>query len=104
MKKTLSIFIVLLAISSAVSARRMDKPEEASTMAVTKSGSLVKLFYKGVKDCNVKVTITNSENQIVFEELIKQVDGFMRPYNFSELPEGDYTIKLVDHLERKLKK
>ena len=57
MKKILSIFVVLIAISSAVSARRMDKPEEASAMAVTESGSLVKLFYKGVKDCTVKVTI-----------------------------------------------
>lgn len=104
MKKTLSIFVVLIAISSVVSARRMDKPEEASAMAVTKSGSLVKLFYKGAKDCNVKVTITNSENQVVFEELIRHVDGFMRPYNFSKLPEGDYTIKLVDHLGNKIEK
>ena len=73
MKKTLSIFVVLIAISSVVSARRMDKPEESSSMAVTNTGSLVKLFYKGVKDCNVKVTITDSENQVVFEEMIKQV-------------------------------
>jgi hypothetical protein len=104
MKKTLSILVVLIAISSVVSAHRMDKPEESSAMAVTKSGSLVKLFYKGVKDCNVKVTITNSESQVVFEEMIKHVDGFMRPYNFSELSEGDYTISLVDHLGKKIEK
>ncbi len=104
MKKTLSIFIVLIVISSAVSARRLDKPEETSAMAVMKSGSLIKLFYKGVKDCNVKVSIINSENQIVFKEEIKHIDAFMRPYNFSKLPEGDYTIELVDHTGKKIEK
>jgi hypothetical protein len=102
MKKTLSIFVVLIAISSAVSARRMDKPEEATSMAVTKSGSLVKLFYKGAKDCNVRVIISNAKNQVVFEETIKHVDGFMRPYNFSNLEEGDYTVELIDHTGKKV--
>jgi hypothetical protein len=104
MKKTLSIFVVLIAISSVVNARRMDKPEEATSMAVTKSGSLVKLFYKGTKDCKVKVTISNAKNQVVFEETIKHVDGFMRPYNFSNLPEGDYTVELTDHTGKKVEK
>ena|SRR6187402_3530208 len=104
MKKTLSIFVVLIAISSAVSARRMDKPEEATSMAVTKSGSLVKLFYKGAKDCNVRVIISNAKNQVVFEETIRHVDGFLRPYNFSNLPEGDYTVELTDHTGKKIEK
>ncbi len=104
MKKTLSILIVLIAISSVVSARRLDKPEETSSMAIMKSGSLVKLFYTGVKECNVKVTILNAENKIVFKEELRQVDRFMRPYNFSELAEGDYTIELVDHIGKKIEK
>lgn len=104
MKKTLSILVILIAISSAVSARRMDKPEETTSMAVTKSGSLVKLFYKGAKECKVKVSISNAKNQVVFEETIKHVDGFMRPYNFSNLPEGDYTVELTDHTGKKVEK
>ncbi|HPM30417.1 MAG TPA: hypothetical protein PLJ60_08765 [Chryseolinea sp.] len=104
MKKTLSIFIVLIAISSVVNARRLDKPEETSSMAIMKSGSLVKLFYTGVKECNVKVTIFNAENKIMFKEELRQVDRFMRPYNFGELPEGDYTIELVDHTGKKIEK
>jgi len=104
MKKILSIFVVLIAISSTVSARRLDKPEATSTMAVTNSGSLVKLFYKGAKECKVKVTISNAKNQVVFEETIKHVDGFMRPYNFSNLPEGDYTVELSDHSGKKIEK
>src|SRR5690349_1256566 len=104
MKKTLSIFIALIIISSSVSARRLDKPEETSAIGVIKSGSLVKLFYKGVKDCNVKVSIFNSNDVVVFREEIKHTEAFMRPYNFSELPEGDYTIELVDHLGKKIEK
>jgi len=104
MKKILSIFVVLIAISVTVSARRMDKPEEATSMAVTKSGSLVKVFYKGAKECKVKVTISNAKHQVVFEETIKHIDGFMRPYNFSDLPEGDYTVELTDHAGKKAEK
>ena len=104
MKKTLSIFVVLIAISSVVSARRMDNPAETSSMAIMKSGSVIKLFYKGVKECNIKVTIINAEDKIVFTEEIKHVDGFMRPYNFSTLAEGDYSIELVDHIGKKIEK
>jgi len=27
---------------------------------------------------------------------MKKMDGFMRPYNFDGLPEGQYTIKVED--------
>ncbi len=82
----------------------MDKPEETSAMAITKTGSLVKLFYKAGKESNVKVTIIDAEDKIVFTEEIKHVEGFMRPYNFSNLPEGDYTFELVDHSGKKIEK
>ncbi len=104
MKKTFSIFVVLIALSSIVRARRMDKPEESSAMAIMKNGSLIKLFYKSGKESNVKVTIIDSNNQVVFSEDMKHVDGFMRPYNFSKLSEGDYTIELVDHAGKKVEK
>ncbi len=66
-----------------------------SGMAVVKSNaSSYKLIYKAELASNVKVEIINADNKVVFSEIIKNSDGFARPYNFGSLPEGDYTIRL----------
>ncbi len=62
-----------------------------------KNGSTFKLFYKGAQQSDVKVLILNDENQIVYSEKIKNTDGFARPYNFSNLPEGHYSIQIKDN-------
>lgn len=99
MKKTLSIFVALMIMSAAVFARRADKPvtpKETTGMAVVQSGTTVKLFYKSEKASKVRVTIYDDHNNVVLTDNIKKMDGFVRPYNFSSLPEGDYTIEVAD--------
>jgi hypothetical protein len=44
----------------------------------------------------VKISILNSDNKIVFTETINHVASFVRPYNFSKLGEGMYTVIVVD--------
>ena len=90
MNKSLSLLTILL-ISGITFANASDNP---STMAVLKNGSTFRLLYKGIKQSDVKVLILNEENQIVFSEKIKSTDGFARPYNFSNLPEGHYSIQV----------
>ena len=94
MKNTLSLLVVLL-VSSVAFANSPDIPK--TNMAVLKNGSTIKLLYKGDKQSDVKVSIFNDANQMVFTEKIKNTNGFSRPYNFSELPEGNYSIRLVDN-------
>jgi hypothetical protein len=65
-------------------------------MSVVKAGNIFKLFYRAEQPGDVHVNIYNKEGQIVFSEVIRKTDNFMRPYNFSTLPEGDYTITLRD--------
>jgi hypothetical protein len=72
-------------------------------MAVLKNGATVKLFYKGTEQTNVKVLILNDLNKIVFSEKIKNTDGFVRPYNFSSLPDGNYSIQLIDNAGSQIK-
>jgi hypothetical protein len=96
MKKTLSVLAVLMVVSSVVFARRLDNPGTAPSAAVVKIGTTFKLYYKGSQQADVKVSILDAGNHLVFSETIKDVDGFVRPYNFSHLPEGDYTIKISD--------
>lgn len=94
MKKTFSILMMLMIVSSVVFARRLDNP--GSSMAVFKNGSTFKLLYKGTPNTDVKIQILNDDNEIVFSEKIKNEDGFLRPYNFTELPEGNYRFQLTD--------
>ena len=94
MKKTLSILAALTIFSTSLFANNIDNPNAATGMAIMKNGTTVKLFYKGTKQTDVKVSIYNAANTLVYSETIKNVDGFVRPYNFTNLEEGEYSIEL----------
>jgi hypothetical protein len=65
---------------------------------VNKAGtSTYKLFYTNSESQNVKVSILDTNGKTVFSEKISNVEGFVRPYNFSELGEGEYTMQIEDH-------
>ena len=104
MKKTLSVLVVLMVISSVAFARRLDNPGTSSSAAVVKIGSTFKLYYKGAEQADVKVSIRDRGNHVVFSETLKNVDGFVRPYNFSKLPEGEYTIQVSDKFGNQIEK
>ncbi|MFZ6014203.1 MAG: hypothetical protein ACOYXT_27925 [Bacteroidota bacterium] len=95
MKKIFSLLMALVVISSSAFANGPDEPKAAVNMAVIKSGSMIKLLYKGAKPGTVKVTIYDNKNVVVFTEILRNLEGFMRPYNFSSLPEGEYAIELA---------
>ena len=94
MNKFLTLFVMLTVVCSVVSANNIDNPKATTGMAVVKSGSVFKVYYRGLKRANVKVTILNDEGQTVHKETLKNIESFVRPYNFSTLNEGNYTIEL----------
>jgi hypothetical protein len=97
MKNIFFSLVTLIMVSSVMSANGFDKPKSSTTgMAIMKTGSTFKLFYKGAKAGNVRVTIYDNEGNAVFEETIHKMESFVRPYNFSSLVEGEYTIALTD--------
>lgn len=100
MKKSLSILPMLLIITSMTFAKTFDSP--STSMAVLQNGATMKLLYKAADQTDVKVLIVNDNNRIVFSEKIRNTSGFSRPYNFSELPEGNYSIQLIDNTGRKI--
>lgn len=104
MKKTLSILAAITIFSTALFANNIDKPNAATGMAIMKNGSTVKLFYKGTKQTDVKVFIYNAANTLVYSETIKNVDGFVRPYNFTNLEEGEYSIELLGENGRQVER
>ena len=42
------------------------------------------------------MVISDSDGGIVFSEELISTHGFVRPYNFSQLPKGDYEICIID--------
>jgi hypothetical protein len=94
MNKTLSLLAALLVITSATIAKTPDNP--ASSISLLKKGETIRLLYKSTEPNDVKILILNEDNQIVFTEKIRATDGFIRPYNFSQLPQGNYSIALID--------
>ncbi len=102
MKKTLLFLVMLTAVSSVASARRMDEPAALTRMAVIRSGDTFKVFYKSASINKVSVTIYDANGATVFNENLGKLESFMRPYNFSTLPNGDYTIELQDALGKQI--
>ena len=99
MKKALSILVLLTMVGSVALAGGIgDDPKTPSNkgLAVVKKGSVFKIFYKCNDSDEIRVTIYNNSNKTVFKETIRNVDGFMRPYNFENLAEGDYTLVVTD--------
>jgi hypothetical protein len=104
MKKTFSVLVVLMVVSSVVFARRLDNPGDSPSATVVKIGSTFKLYYKGSQQGDVKVSIRDAGDHILFTETIRKSDGFVRPYNFSNLPEGEYTIQIADKNRSQIEK
>jgi hypothetical protein len=99
MKKTLSILMLLVAIASTALAM----PDPASDLGIMKKGKTFHVFYKATKSLDVKIFIRNAQNDIVFAEIIRKTDGFVRPYNFTQLEEGRYTVEIVDCIHRQVR-
>jgi hypothetical protein len=103
MNKFLTILVMLAVVCSAVSAKNIDDPKATTGMAVVKSGSVFKVYYRGLKPANVKVTILNEQGKAVYKETLKNIESFVRPYNFSTLNEGNYTIEIENDDGKQLK-
>ena len=42
------------------------------------------------------MTILNHEKEVVFTETTKNVDGFIRSVNFTQMDPGEYTVEIAD--------
>lgn len=87
----MSVF-VMLAIVCGVSSSALGE----SKVAVLRNGEIVRVIYKNTEPTGVQVTISDATGAKVFSEDLVSVNGFIRPYNFSEMPKGDYTICVTD--------
>jgi|GEM_PF-1328981 hypothetical protein len=102
MKKMSVIFFALAAVGCAVA---FGNPKfSQGKVAIVKNGEVFKVIYEGPAETLVKVTILGPDDQEIFSEKIISHKNFLRPYNFSQLPRGDYKICVDDqngqHVEK----
>jgi hypothetical protein len=102
MKNTFLSLSALVLISNIALANPFDKPEVAPRMAVVRNGATVKVFYRGEALNRVTVRIYNADGKVVLQDNLGMLDNFVRPYNFSNLEEGAYTIELSDNAGKQI--
>jgi hypothetical protein len=89
--KTLSSIIIILCTVAFTSF--------GATKLTVKEASKANVFniaYQSTEKGRVEVSILNHKNEIIHSEIISNLSSFVRPYNFSSLPEGEYTIAIND--------
>ncbi|NJM26690.1 MAG: hypothetical protein HC859_15655 [Bacteroidia bacterium] len=94
MKKTLSLLFAF-AFAATVAFAGEDDPS-AVGVGVIQAGSIVKLLYKAEAAGNVRVSIYDASGRELFRESFAKIESFMRPYNFTSLANGNYTIEVRD--------
>jgi hypothetical protein len=90
--KITALLFALVSITFSVAAKN---PTPFAVVASSKT-SVYNIYYTAAEPGKVKVSILNSESQLVFTEVLNNVSSFKRPYNFSQLSEGQYTIVVED--------
>lgn len=96
MKKNLMWVAAVLTSLSAMAGTIGDGPQDERIAIIPKGENVFGVVYKSDSKNKVKVSIYDSKNQLVFTERMGKSDGFLRPYNFSELSHGWYTIEVED--------
>lgn len=104
MKKIYSILAGVLVSTFAMALKPGDGSTSVGLAVVKKNETTVNLFYQAAGLSNVKVSILDDQGNEVFSESIKNTDGFIRPYNFKGMAEGDYTISVEDKTGKRTEK
>lgn len=99
MKKTTTLLFALVLGISAVFADGADE-KDANELRVKilpgASKQVYKLMYLSEEKGMVKVNFYDSKGKKIFTDKVYNKYGFLRPYSFESLPEGNYTIELID--------
>src|SRR5690349_19994240 len=96
MKNIHTIAGVLFCITM-FAASKGDEPTSFACASVIKSSaSTFKIIYKSESLSDVRISILNSDNSVVFTEKVRNTMGFARPYSFENLRAGDYKVIIED--------
>jgi hypothetical protein len=90
------LIVVGVLVSTSVFAGGIKDPVVGSAVVKKTGTGTYRVIYKSSNPDDVKVSIVDENNKTVFTEKLLNTDGFIRPYNLTELGEGNYTILIED--------
>ncbi|NJM25247.1 MAG: hypothetical protein HC859_06900 [Bacteroidia bacterium] len=94
MKIKSNLIAALLFAGASAVAGTIDGP--VMTVVSGSENGIYKVQYITKEVSTVKVSVLDASQNLVFSESLTKVASFIRPYNFSALPYGEYTIVLED--------
>ena len=92
MKSTLNAIIISLVLIS----RAFAASPTSLTVKSAEKINVYNIHYRTTEKGTVKLSIIDSKNNAVYSEVLFNTSSFVRPFNFSQLNEGEYTIVLED--------
>jgi hypothetical protein len=92
MKSVLTVIIIFFVLIS----RTFALGPTSLTVKSAEKVNVYNIHYRTTIEGTVKLSIINSKNKAVFSEVLLNTSSFVRPYNFSHLAEGEYTVILED--------
>jgi len=101
---TIRTFFSALILSISSTMAFANSNESSMTVVAGENASIFKVVYKSSTIGHVLVSIKNNKNEVVFTESFSKMNRFSRPYNFQNLPEGEYTIEVKDNSGKKVEK
>jgi hypothetical protein len=94
MKKLIFLFVLLAASQATLAA-------ELSVVAKAENG-LFHIKYTDERTCNTRMVIKDAEGNRIFSEVIRNQCSFIRPYNFTQMPYGRYTVIATNEFGEKV--
>ena len=85
---------VALLVMATLGMKAADPGNELRVQVIAKADQTFKVIFEGDQKSEVKVNIYDWKNHKIFSDVISETDGFSKPYNFKNLPEGRYTFEV----------
>jgi hypothetical protein len=92
MKNVIAAAVVMLASTFAFA----EGPSSKFAVVGAKQASVFKVIYEGSTISNVSLNIFDQSGVLVYSEVIRGIDKFIRPVNFEGMEAGEYNIEISD--------
>lgn len=73
-----------------------ERNEDQSKIAIIQGREVMKLVYLNEVSDRVSISVYNEKGQKLVSTSVKSKDGFIQPFNFTQVEEGEYTFEITD--------
>jgi len=92
--KTKSVLLAVMMMSASLVALANEPGNPRVRVVNQKESGIYRLIYAGGKSGDVKLNILDNAGKVLFQETIKDTEGFIRSLNFKGATPGEYTVKI----------